>query len=384
MVPANTQWPTLRIARFYGIPARASRYGAKVASSRKLARAMPSSPADGTVSILVLRALVAGAARAGLDWKTVVEAGGATLASIDAPVLADPDARVPARAALELWELLPRLTQNDSFGLWLAELVGAAPLTAASWLVLSSPTLDAGLTEAIRFQRLLHDHAAGELVRDERGTTYVHRIGDATFRAPRHAIEFGMAQLVGIVRRATGRDIFPAEVRFQHARPASLAEHTRVFGQDVTFDAEHDSVTFGRATLDLPVLTADPALGELVTAHARALLAGLPDTATWTARVQRVLGAELLRKTPELDTVAAALSMTRRTLQRRLQDEGTSFEDVCDGLRKNLAERYLGERRLGVQETAFLLGYSDVSAFHRAFVRWTGVTPSRFRSRPSG
>ncbi|HEX6763871.1 MAG TPA: AraC family transcriptional regulator [Polyangiaceae bacterium] len=345
---------------------------------------MVQSPADGTISVLVLRALVSGAAATGLSFAALVESGAKTLATIEPSLLADPDARVSARAALELWELLPRLTRNDGFGLWLAELVRAAPVTAASWLVLSSPTLDEGLAEAVRFQRLLHDRASGELVRSERETAYIHRVGDATFRAPRHAIEFGFAQLVYVVRRATGLEVTPSFVRFQHAEPASLDRHRRVFGTHIVFDAEDDAIGFDRSTLDLPVLTADPALGELVTAHARTLLAELPENTTWTARVQRALGALLPRTTLELDAVAASLSMTRRTLQRRLRDEGTSFEDVVDGLRRNLAERYLGERRLGVQETAFLLGYSDVSAFHRAFVRWTGTTPGQFRDRLAG
>ncbi|HEX6277387.1 MAG TPA: AraC family transcriptional regulator [Polyangiaceae bacterium] len=340
---------------------------------------MSPSPADGTISVLIVRALVTGAAAAGIGWPELVERGAKTLATLEPSLLADPDARVSARTALELWELLPRLTGNDDFGLWLAELVRGAPISTAAWFVLSSPTLDEGLAHAVRFQRLLHDRAAGELVRAARDTTYVHHVGDVSFRAPRHAIEFGFAQLVFTMRRATGREVAPALVRFQHAEPSSVERHARVFGRHVRFGQDTDSIVFDRTTLDLPVLTADPALGELVTAHARALLAELHEDTTWTARVKRALGERLPHATFDLESVAASFSLTKRTLQRRLREEGTSFEELSDGLRRNLAERYLSERRLGVQETAFLLGYSDVSAFHRAFVRWTGTTPRSFR-----
>ncbi len=335
---------------------------------------MVASPADGTVSVLLLRALLAGASFHGLG-------PGELGLSLEPSALTDPDARVPARVVLELWESLPKLTGKEHFGLWLAELVRAAPLTAASWMILSSPTLREGLTQAVRFQRLLHDQASGEIIETDRGITYVHRVGSGAFRAPRHAIEFGFAQIVFLARRATGREVVPAELRFQHAAPGDLNLHRRLFGLDPSFGAERDEITFDPASCALPVVAADPALGELVMAHARALLERLPEDDSWTARVQRILAAELPRTMLSVDDVASAASVTRRTLQRRLSEEGTSFEEVADGLRRNLAERYLREQRVSVQETAFLLGYSEVSAFHRAFQRWTGVSPARFRDR---
>ena len=344
---------------------------------------MPHGPPDPSISILVLRPLVHGASIAGISWSELIDAGATTLKTIDPELLADPDARVSVRAALELWELLPGLTQNDAFGLWLAEQVRATPAIVGLWFVLTSPTLDRGFDEMIRFQGLLHDRAYGELVRSAGGTTYVHRIGDATFRAPRHAVEFGFAHLVYVVRRATGIDVTPSAVRFQHVKPASLAHHGRVFGENVTFDADSDAITFDRATLELPVRTADSALSEIVAGHARTLLAALPETPTWTCRVQRVAGEGMLCGECDLETVAMSLSLTKRSLQRRLNDEGTTFEEVIDGLRRNLAHRYLRERRLSIRETAFLLGYSDVPTFHRAFVRWTGETPKTFRNRHS-
>jgi AraC-like DNA-binding protein len=342
-------------------------------------RFMPQSPADGTMSVLVFRALVAGATFHGIERERLASESGIPLDALAPERLLDPDGRVPARLVLELWESLPRLTQNEHFGLWLAELSRAAPLTAASWLILSSPSLEAGVRQALRFQRLLHDHAASELVTDDSGAMYVHRIGNGTFRAPRHAIEFGMAQLVFLVRRATGKAVVPARVQLQHARPSDLSLHQPIFGQHIEFGAERDTVSFDRATCALPVVTADPSLGELVMAHARELHARLPENPSWTNRVQRLVSAELPRRMLTIDDVATRLSVPKRTLQRRLKEEGTSFEELTDVMRRELAERYLREQRLGVQETAFLLGYSDVSAFHRAFQRWTGVTPSAWR-----
>ena len=342
---------------------------------------MVDSPLDGTISSLVVRALLAGALHHGVDLHVLEERCGFVPNTLDPKRVEDPDERLPARVAFRLWQVLPELVQDPTFGLWLAERTARTPLTAASWFIVSSSSVEQGLARAVEFQRLLHDRANGELRRGERETVYVHRVGDATFRAPSAAIEYGFAQLVLLVRRATGKDVVPSRVRFQHARPHEIEHHRRLFGTNLDFNAERDELAFDRSTCELPVLSADPALSELVTAHARTLLERLPEAKSWTARVQSVLGRELPRTTPTIDDVASALSVAKRTLQRRLKDEGTSFEDVADGLRRSLAERYLSERRLAVQETAFLLGYSDVSAFQRAFLRWTGLSPSRWREK---
>jgi AraC-like DNA-binding protein len=342
---------------------------------------MPDSPLDGTISALVVRALLLGAKLQGIDASALERHANLAPGTLDPANVADPDARLPARVAVRLWQILPELTQTPAFGLWLAERSADAPITVAAWFILSSPDVDAGLARAVQFQRLLHDHASGELVRDGEETRYVHRIGDATFRAPSPAIEFGFAQLVLLVRRATGQPVVPSEVAFQHARPTDTAQHRRLFGENVRFGAERDELAFDRRTRKLAVVSADAALGELVHAHARALLSRLPEVASFAARVRRVLVERLPDAAPNIDAVASALSLAKRTLQRRLKDEGTSFDAVADDVRRSLAERYLKEQRLGVQETAFLLGYSEVSAFQRAFVRWTGVSPSRWREK---
>jgi AraC-like DNA-binding protein len=343
---------------------------------------MPDSPLDGTISALVVRALLFGAAQHGIEQSVLEERAGFPAGTLEPTAVADPDARLPARVAVRLWQLLPELTQNPSFGLWLATRTADAPLTVAAWFILSSPSVELGLTRALQFQRLLHDHANGELVRDESETRYVHRVGDATFRAPSAAIEFGFAQLVLLVRRATGRPIVPTEVQLQHGRPLELSPYRGLFGDNVRFGAERDAIAFDRGTRELPVVSADPALGELVHAHARALLERLPEAkSTFATRVRRVLVERLPDAAPSVEATASALSVAKRTLQRRLKDEGTSFEAVVDDVRRSLAERYLKEQRLGVQETAFLLGYSEVSAFVRAFVRWTGLSPSRWREK---
>ena len=338
-------------------------------------------PAEGTVSALVLRVLVFGAMELGLSPPELARAAGIPAETLAPEVLADPDARVPASALIRLWEFLPELAQNESYGLWLADRVAGAPLSVAWWVVQSSATLGEGLARALRYQRLLHDAAQSELVMDDEVAIYRHQIGAPPFRPPHHAIEFGFASIVGLAQRVTGHAGWPRQVRLQHAAPKDLVLHQRLLGPNLSFEQPADELEFERSLMSLPLQTADEGLREVVEAHARELMGRLPASSTTRARV-RGLVCELLRSGPvEIDAVARRLGIPSRTLQRRLREEGTSFSELVDAVRRELSLRYLADARISIQEAAFLLAFPDVSAFHRAFFRWTGETPSRFRAR---
>ncbi|HVY30517.1 MAG TPA: AraC family transcriptional regulator ligand-binding domain-containing protein [Polyangiaceae bacterium] len=335
----------------------------------------------GSMSVLVLRALVMGAQQRGIEPKSLAERAGIPAELVSPEILGDPNGRVLAGHIVKLWEFLPVALADECFGLSLASLAAGAPLSVGWWVVWSSPTLGAGLSQAIRYQRLLHDQARSELIyrEREREGVYRHQIGAVPDRAPRHAIEFGFATFARHAQRATGKPILPARVRFQHAPPRDLTQHRAVFGPQLEFQRDTDELVYDLATLELPLLTADASLQEVVESHARGLLAAFPDQHGLDARLRAAICEEMRQGSLSLDSVARRLGTPSRTLQRRLKSEGTSFAAMVDLLRRDLAERYLRDRRLTVQEVAFLLGFSDVSAFHRAFVRWTGTTPRRFQ-----
>jgi AraC-like DNA-binding protein len=132
-----------------------------------------------------------------------------------------------------------------------------------------------------------------------------------------------------------------------------------------------------------PVLTADPLLSRVVVRHAEALLAERPAAETTAGTVRRML-TRLLGDDEagcSLTAVSASLHMSERSLQRRLADEGVSFDALLDELRRELALRYLADEKVAIAEIAYLLGYSEPSAFHRAFKRWTGTTPAEARQQ---
>ena len=134
------------------------------------------------------------------------------------------------------------------------------------------------------------------------------------------------------------------------------------------------------AALGLAHPGSDPQLCELLEHHAQQQLRRLPGAEDFSAEVRRVLGATLRRGDARISAVAKELAMSGRSLQRRLNAEGSSFREELDRVRSELAVRLLSEGEADVREVAYLLGFSEPSAFHRAFKRWTGTTPAAYRN----
>jgi AraC-like DNA-binding protein len=176
-------------------------------------------------------------------------------------------------------------------------------------------------------------------------------------------------------RRATGEEFAPRAVCFAHPRPARVSEQERLFRAPVRYGCERNEVVLDRTLLERRQRQAEPRLLAMLDRHLEGLLSQLPEDRSLRGLTMRAMADHLLDGEPALSTVAAKLHMSPRSLQRRLRDESTSFAKLLADLRHNLALRHLRNPRTTIGEVAFLLGFSEVSAFHRAFKRWTGRTP---------
>jgi len=303
----------------------------------------------------------------------------------DPTVASDPDARIPFELEETLWHEAARLTNDDAFGLHAARLVKPGAFGVLDYVVRTAPTLRVALERLARYNRLVHDAARFELI-DQAGATRIEH----AFRYPgivqgRHSAEFTIGAVLGAAREITATDIRPRAVEFRHGRPGSasaLAAHREHFGLEPIFARDVNAIEFDRAALELPVPAADPSLWRVIERHAEALLASLPDPRETTGdRVRRVLAGMLGKGEATLAGVSAKLHMSERSTQRKLADEGISFDALLDDTRRDLALRYLSDPKIAIAEVAYLLGFSEPSPFHRAFKRWTGVTPSEARRR---
>jgi AraC-like DNA-binding protein len=188
-----------------------------------------------------------------------------------------------------------------------------------------------------------------------------------------------LAVWVGAGRTATGIDWAPLEVRFAHAEPNNVCEHARFFSAPVRFACGENALVLPTPRLDTPCVRADPALLAVLDRYAADRLARAPQTHTLADRVRTTLAEQLVGTEPGVARLAARLRMSVRTLNRTLAAEGTTYRALLDQLRHELAARNLADDRVSIAEIAFLLGFSELSSFYRAFKRWTGCTPVEFR-----
>ena len=296
--------------------------------------------------------------------------------------LSDPEVRVPQAAYNQLWEKVEARSGDPDLGLHVAEALDLDAFHVVGHLAARSPTFGAALERIAKYSRILHDAGRVE-VETRDGLAWIYP-GCRGLRhgVPRPVSESSAASVVLLGRQLTRSHFSPVEVHFRHAEPPSLREHQRIFGVRPSFDHLQNAVAFEPSVLALPIRTDGQGLLTYLDAYAAEVLAKLPpDEEDFGAQVLRLILGSFGSGEIEAAAIAKRLAMHPRTLQRRLEELGTSFQSLYDEARRSLAERYLSEDRLAIGEIAFLLGYSDPSNFHRAFRRWTGRTPAQFRAQ---
>jgi AraC-like DNA-binding protein len=305
-------------------------------------------------------------------------------AGIDASIMQQPNSRVPASFMERLWELAGQLTGDPDVGLHSAESYNPGALSIVGYVILSCRTAGEALNRMTRYAPLLNEGLRVE-VEERKGQT-ICRFGPAAGidsflrRNPRQVMETLAAGTVVTLQRLATGPVDPVGVFFRHGAPASVAEHRRLFGSALRFGHPDDAVVYDSVALRTPLLSADPALLEVFEGDARRRLQALATRDGTSGRVLTYLAARLKGTVPPLSDVASALAMSERSIQRSLSDEETSYRQLVDEVRRSLAIEHLSRPGTSATDVAFLLGFSEPSAFTRAFRRWTGTAPTTFRA----
>lgn len=330
---------------------------------------------DPQVSARIGALILQVAAARGLDApKLMTEAG------FDPGWLGDAEARMPLAVEERLWTRAAELTGDPLFGLHAAAAIRPGAFDVLDYAVRTAPDLRTALQRLARYNRLVHDLASFEIVPAGEAVRIEHRFAGAGARPCRQAAEFTLASLVVVASQIGGQRVQALAVEFAHAVPGDDDAYRAVFGVVPRFDAPVSCLVLSAAVLDRPVPAADPALSRIVTAHAEQLLAThAPVQESIAAQVRRQLAEGMASGPMTLKAVAQRLHLSERSLQRRLDGEGTRFAGLLDEVRRELALRYIADERLALGEVAYLLGFAEPSPFHRAFKRWTGTTPAAAR-----
>lgn len=315
-----------------------------------------------------------------------LELGGVDCASLftelemDYAALNDPDARFPQDGMTRLWQRAVELSGNPAIGLSMAQVVRPASFHVVGYALMSSRNLRDGFTRLVRYQRIIGEGADLNFLPQPDGYALTLAIHGDRLPPARQSAEASLAYCLSFCRWMTGKPMRPREIRLQGAAPADLAPYQQVFQAPLRFNAEHYGLIFDRADLEAPLPSANEALAQLHDRFAGEYLARFCSSRV-THQARQVLCRLLPQGEPRRELVAQTLHLSQRTLQRRLQEEGTSYQQLLDDTRRELAEQYLGQVDLTLLEVAYLLGFSDPSNFFRAFRRWFDETPGEYRIR---
>ena len=333
-----------------------------------------------TTSAVWVKGIAELLAAEGLDVAALFVAAGIDPAALDAPA-----GRIATEKISRLWELAVERSGNPAISLAQHEVVRPASFDVVGYTMMSCADLLGAFERLERYLRILSDGLAMTL-KDEPGKYGTGRYG-MTFEliggkrpVPRQRVEYIMVTVIGFLGWISGRDIRPVAVELPYPAPQDLAPYRAAFRCPITFDADSNSFWFARADLVLPLPTSNPVLSELHERYAGDYLRRFQQDGV-SYRAREAIIRHLPDGEPRRDRIASKLRMSERTLQRRLEEEKTSFVDLVDRTRRELAGQYLGRLHLSLGQAAYLLGYADQSSFFRACKRWFEVSPGQYRNQ---
>jgi len=308
-----------------------------------------------------------------VDWRAILRR-----CDIDPALLADPEARISQDRFQRVWSAAGEFTGDPCIGLHAGEHIHTHAVNIFGYLMLSSATVGSGLRRVARYQPVL----AGVpwIAVDDSGAAMRARVGIEYGEPESRAIhaEYVAALVLHFMSWVSETEIRPMEARFEHSPRGELSEYRRCLRCPVKFSADRNELVLDARTLDHPSIHADQTLARVHEEFAQRLLVS-EEEATVTRRVRRALAEHLESGAVDLASVARQLGLSARSLQRRLAEEGTSFREILENLRRELASEHLEQHATPIAAVAYLTGFSEVSAFTRAVHRWFGRTPARLR-----
>jgi AraC-like DNA-binding protein len=313
----------------------------------------------------------------GIDLDSVLAA-----AAIQRPTYDNPDSRIPFTAARRFHFAAASNSRNPALGLAAARHFALAQFQILEYLVASNTHLGPALDRLVENERVLSDYNAISL--EPRAEGILVRVDSMSDGAHRCWFEFAVGAIYLAGQRIRGA--LPARGEravpwFAYAAPAGVAEYQAFFNRPVRFDAPANGLLVSPTVLHERLETADTRLRQALDVHLQGLVPQPPATRSLLERARSLVGDSLADGDPSMAAIASSLHMSRSTLRRRLRQLGTTHRALLQEVRRDRALRYLEQQELSIEEIAYLVGYDDSTAFHKAFRKWTGATPAELRGR---
>lgn len=300
------------------------------------------------------------------------------IASTEIP---DTQTRLPS-ALLDLgFERAAQLIADPAFALRAAECWHPSHLGTLGYAWLSSGSLRTALKRMARYTKILGQRMSSRCIDTPEGLQFIYDHGRSDTVVGQVMADFALSLIISMCRTNFGISLVPASVSLRRPTPAVTAPYETFFGSPVSFGAANDSFILPHQLVDWPLPTANKELATTFDAILASQLAEL-NSSDLVDRCKAYLLQELTSGDPSEEQLAKAMALSRRTLQRKLAELDLNYRSLLEKTRYELALRYLDDPKRSVTDITFLLGFSEQSAFTRAFKRWSGKAPTEYRERP--
>ncbi len=333
-------------------------------------------PAMGFVTAIFARRMIE-AAGPEIDPRRMLRSIG-----LDADAQMDVNERVGAQAYYDLLERIVRQMRNGHvLPLLVGPLMRPDDYGALGLAWKSAPTVRGSLERVARYCRVWTDNMSYEIQEQDGGIDFVlHRFGERRL-GMRLSNEATITSATSLIRKTASKSFRPRAVHLQHQAPKVTRDHERFFGCPVHFGARIDAISISDEALARPNHLADDGISAFLVSHLEKEIQATDDDASIVALTRRAISKALSDGMPRMASVARRLGMSERTLQRRLADQDLTFTRLVEATQADLARNLLRDSAYRLSEVAFLTGFSEQSAFNRAFKRWTDTTPTRYRAQ---
>lgn len=329
-----------------------------------------------SISVTLIRTILDFIQHLELDHYEFLEQAG-----VDAAMLENPNLRIELPEYDRIQRLAVEFTEDPAFGLHMAEIISPSALNVVGHLFMSCHSAREALDSFFKYHRIISDCDDSELIEAGDRATVIYRYP----RSPdpmlnRVRAEFGACQFVRLNHLLNGNLEKVGIIEFDHSKPAYFDEYLRIFGDNCIFDQPETKICFPRSFLDRRQSHSNPPLYELLQEQADRLLQKISSKDSLAQKIKDLVINEYQGAKPDMDTVAKHFNISARSLRRHLKENGYTYGKIIDDAQCEMAKQIFRQENVTIQEAGYRLGFSDVSSFHRAFKRWTGLTPQQYKS----
>lgn len=299
---------------------------------------------------------------------------------VDPASIKSPDSRMPIETYLLIQDGAACYVNDPYFGLHMGEFAEAGSWSILGYLMMNCKTLGQAFEKSGRYSRIIGNLIEADAHLQFNKVKIVFSTPPYAPKMSRHCFEAVFSGSVRMMRNFTGQKLSPLEVHFIYPQPESTAEYERIFCCPVKFGQKENSFTIDMGLVNTPILMANPALLEQFERYAEEIMIEIDKKDEHTRKVTELILSHMDDEKLSINSIAKEMSLSVRTLQSRLEEEGRVFSVLLQEIREGLAKKYLRENYT-VEEITYLLGFSEPSVFRKAFKKWSGLTPREYREK---